>query len=385
MELNGMKRIAMLAVAMGLSVCAFAADMEFLKELVAIPSASADIPQVNRAMRTMKDYLEKRGVWCVLERHPKGNDILFAATRPGKVQDFIISAHLDVVPASEDGQYEMKYKDGKVFGRGVSDCKGRCVVVAETLAKLNGKVSVGCIFGADEELGGETTRWMVERGYRPGKMVIVADAKYGYVFYAHKGHCVVRMKAKGHGGHSARPWNCDDSITRLVRGYLKVRDAWDARHLATDDKWYDSIVPTVVRSEGDVVNRIPDEASIIINLRNVNPGAKDELLAMIRELTDCESEIVRYSPPVNSDPDHPLVRGVLKAMREVCGKGEMGRMAGATDARCFVDCNVPIAIAGTHGGNVHGNGEWADPATFDLFGEWLSRFLSDPDKYSTFP
>jgi acetylornithine deacetylase/succinyl-diaminopimelate desuccinylase-like protein len=364
---------------MGLSLCAFATDMEFLKELVAIPSASADIPQVNRAMHTMKDYLEKRGVWCVMERHPKGNEILFAATRPGKVQDFIISAHLDVVPASEDGQYEMKYKDGKIFGRGVSDCKGRCVVVAETLAKLNGKASVGCIFGADEELGGETTRWMVEeRGYRPGKMVIVADARYGKVFYAHKGHCVVRMKAKGRGGHSARPWECDDSITRLVRGYLKVRDAWDARHPATDNKWYDSIVPTVMRSEGDVVNRIPGEASIVINLRNVNPGAKDELLATIRELTDCEAEIVRYSPPVNSNPDHPLVHGVLKVMREVCGKGELGRMPGATDARCFVNCNVPIAIVGTLGGNVHGNGEWADPATFDLFGEWLARFLADP-------
>lgn len=127
------------------------------------------------------------------------------------------------------------------------------------------------------------------------------------------------------------------------------------------------------------------EAAIIINLRNVNPGAKDELLGMIRELTDCEAEVVRYSPPVNSDPSHPLVRGVLKAMREVCGECEMDRMAGATDARCFVDCNVPIAIVGTLGGNGHGDDEWADPATFDLFGEWLTRFLADPDKYSTSP
>ena len=379
------KHAVALIASIGMAACAAATDIEFVKELVAIPSASADVPQVNRAMRAMKDYLEKRGVWCVMERHPNGNELLFAATRPGKVQDFIISAHLDVVPASVEGQYEMKYRDGKIVGRGVSDCKGRCVVVAETLAKLNGKVSVGCIFGGDEELGGYTTRWMVERGYRPKKMVIVADARYGKVFYAHKGHCVVRMKAKGRGGHAARPWECDDSITRLVRGYLKVRDAWDARHPATDDKWFDSIVPTVLRSEGDVVNRIPSEAEIIINLRNVNPGAKDELLAMIREQAGCEAEIVRYSPPVNSNPNHPLVRGVLKAMREVCGKGEMGRMAGATDARCFVDCGVPIAIVGTLGGNAHGNGEWADPATFDLFGEWLSRFLSDPDKYSTSP
>ena len=190
------------------------------------------------------------------------------------------------------------------------------------------------------------------------------------------------MKAKGRGGHAARPWECDDSITRLVRGYLKVRDAWDARHPATDDKWFDSMAPTILRSEGEVVNRIPREAEIVLNLRNVNPEAKDELLGMIRELADCEAEVIRYSPPVNSDPNHPLVRGVIKAMREVCGEGEIDRMAGATDARCFVDCGVPIAIIGTLGGNAHGDDEWADPSSFDLFGELLSRFLADPGKYA---
>ncbi|MBR2839266.1 MAG: M20/M25/M40 family metallo-hydrolase [Kiritimatiellae bacterium] len=380
------KSATVLMASMCVSACACATDMEFLGELVAIPSASADIPQVNRAMHAMKAYLEKRGVWCVMERHPGGNEILFAATRPGKVQDFVIAAHLDVVPASVEGQYEMKYRDGKIVGRGVSDCKGRCVVVAETLARLNGKASVGCIFGADEELGGAMTEWMVkERGYRPGKMVIVADSAYGKVFYAHKGHGLISLKAKGRGGHSARPWDCDDSITRLVRGYLKVRDAWDARHPASEGQWRDLVTTTIMRSKGEAMNRIPGEAEIVVNLRNVNPGAKDELLGMIRELTDCEVEVLRYSPPVYSDPDHPLVRGVLKAMREVCGKGELDRMPAATDARCFVGCGVPIAIVGTLGGNAHGDSEWADPSTFDLFGEWLARFLSDPDKYAATP
>ena len=36
----------MLAVVMDLSVGAFATDLEFLNELVSIPSASADIPQL---------------------------------------------------------------------------------------------------------------------------------------------------------------------------------------------------------------------------------------------------------------------------------------------------------------------------------------------------
>ena len=377
-------KLGALIVTAATAACAPAIDMQFMKELVAIPSASADIPQVNRAMLFMKDYLEKRGVWCVTEKHPDGHEILFAATRPGKVQDFIIASHLDVVPASVPGQYEMKIDGEKVVGRGVNDCKGRSVAVAEMLVRLNGKVSVGCIFGADEELGGGMTTWMVtERGYRPRRMAIVTDAGWGSVYYAHKGQCMVRIKAKGRGGHSSAPWKCDDSITRLVRAYLKIRETWDARHPPRDDKWWDVLTPTVVRSEGEALNRIPGEVSMVLNLRSVNPGAKDELFAVIREVCDLDAELVRYSPPVSSDPDNPLMRGIRSALSEAYGvEVVFARMFAATDARCFTTCGVPIAIIGSKGGGSHGDDEWADLSTCDLMAEGLERFLSSPDKYA---
>ena len=66
------------------SGAACAADLAFLKELVEIPSSSIDYPQVNRAMRAMKAYLEKRGLFCTVETDDKGRELLFAATKPGK-------------------------------------------------------------------------------------------------------------------------------------------------------------------------------------------------------------------------------------------------------------------------------------------------------------
>ena len=60
------------------SDAACAADLEFLKELVEIPSSSIDYPQVNQAMRAMKTYLEKRGVLCMIETDEQGREILFA-------------------------------------------------------------------------------------------------------------------------------------------------------------------------------------------------------------------------------------------------------------------------------------------------------------------
>ena len=372
--------VAAMALLTGVATSS-AADLEFLRELVAIPSSSTDIPQVNRAMQAMKAYLEKRGVWCVIETTPKGNEMLFAATKPGKEQDYVLSVHLDTVPPSIPGHCEMKSKDGKLLGRGVFDCKCSSTVAAATLVKLNGKASVGCIFGADEEIGGFTTTWMVEeKGYRPRKMAIVIDAGYGELYYAQKGQCVVRITAKGRGGHSSRPWDCDDSITHLVREYLKLREIWDARHPAREDKWWDVMTPTVVRSDGDAHNRIPDEVSMVLNLRSVNPGAKDELIALVRSETDLGVELVRYSPPVASDPNHPLMLKLSRTMSEVLGKKvSIVRMLAATDARCFVSCDVPKAIVGCLGGDAHGNGEWADPESFGKVEEYLERFILESE------
>ena len=74
--------------ACALAACAVqGADLKFLKELVEIPSSSIDYPQVNRAMRAMKAYLEARGLFCTVETDGAGRELLFAATKPGKVQD----------------------------------------------------------------------------------------------------------------------------------------------------------------------------------------------------------------------------------------------------------------------------------------------------------
>ena len=147
------------------AAAASGADLAFLKELVEIPSSSIDYPQVNRAMRAMKAYLEKRGIICTIETDEQGRELLFAATKPGKVQNYILSAHLDVVPAAYEGQYTFKNENGRLSGRGVGDDKGGALAVAQALAALAGKdVSVGCIFGADEELAalrrpGWSKRW----------------------------------------------------------------------------------------------------------------------------------------------------------------------------------------------------------------------------------
>jgi acetylornithine deacetylase/succinyl-diaminopimelate desuccinylase-like protein len=41
----------------------------------------------------------------------------------GKEADIILNGHIDVVPISEDGQFDPKEIDGKIYARGSGDMK----------------------------------------------------------------------------------------------------------------------------------------------------------------------------------------------------------------------------------------------------------------------
>lgn len=379
--MKNVKSIWLAAVAgLVVSGVASAADLAFLKELVEIPSSSVDYPQVNRATRAMKAYLEKRGLFCTVETDGQGREILFAATKPGKEQDYVLSAHLDVVPASYEGQYAFKNDGGRLSGRGVKDDKGGSLAVAQALAALAGKnVSVGCIFGADEELGGFTTTWMVEKkGYRPRRMAIVVDSSYGKIGYATKGQLMVRATVTGKGGHSSAPWRCEDLITQLSAAVVKIKEEWYRRHPMADgpDYWSDVLTPTVIHSEGTALNRIPSEVWVNFNLRSVRAEAKDECVQLIREVTKGEVEVVRYSPPCVSDGDDPYVLRLKAAMEaELKASVPLERMPFATDARCFVSCKVPVVNVGHRGGDSHGKTEWADADSIDAVTRYLTAFF----------
>jgi hypothetical protein len=158
-----MKRLFLFLLAALVFQHANAVDVDFYDRLLRVKSVSSDIAQCNEALELTKDYLEKSGVWCRVESNEEGRKALWASTHPGTTADYVIAVHLDVVPAEND-MFIPRVKDGKMYARGAIDCKGQVMVALGILKKLNNKSSVGVIFATDEEVGGLTTKMMVERG-----------------------------------------------------------------------------------------------------------------------------------------------------------------------------------------------------------------------------
>ena len=349
-------------------------NVEVLCELIRLKPVSSDIAAVNRAEDRMKEYLESEGLFCTMEEI-EGRHVLFAATEPGKVPDYLLNAHIDVVPG-EDELFVPRIENGTLYARGADDCLGSCMVAAETLIALKGKVSCGAIFTADEEIGGRTTAGMVKLGYGAKKSILVIDAKYDKLAYCQKGIIAVELiaRSKTGGGHASYPWEFDNPIERLAEGFVRLRSSWS--NPTREAQWADSMTPCVFRA-GRVHNQIPDSASMTLNIRYVNAEDREKILARIKETTACdEVRLLEDCIPAYTDLEAPEVKRLLAVMRKHFGREiPLAHMNGATDARHFMTLNVPVAMIGVEGSGEHSPREYVRLDSLTFVSEYLQDYL----------
>lgn len=358
---------------------------DLLSSLVRIPSVTNDIPHVNEAVEHVRSYLVAHGVPCVVE-DLDGRHILYASTRPGKVQDYLLNAHLDVVPAPAEMFEPRVDADGVMRARGCHDCKGNAVAMIKVLCDLLGKASVGAVFSTDEEAGGSTTQAMVRRGYGARRLVLVLDGPAHGLAIAQKGTVSYRIRARGVGGHSSTPWLFDNALDKLLDAYAKLKAAWPKPSADIPEHWYDTYAATILRA-GTVENRIPDEAELTVNIRYVKSDGAAHYERFLREVTGLEVTRTRdaLSVPVVCDENDPEVAAFREAMRRQWPDRDIFtcRMQGATDARFFVELGVQIAITGVGCNGAHADDEHLPLSDLDEFTTMLGRFLADPLSYGS--
>ena len=340
-------------------------DVQFVKDLISIPSESRSIPECNRATAFLKGYLEKRGVYCHVERTDEGRDALYAATLPGKEHDYAFVTHIDVVPAASPSQFEPKVVGDEIWGRGACDTKVNAALIAQVLVNLVGKASVGAFFAMDEDgcAGKVPTCTMLRRaGFTPKKMVLVGDTlgdSTNRLFVAQKGHWGFKLTAKGRGGHSSIPWKLDNAIPKITTAVEKLMAAYPKAPEGTD--WYSTLAPTILQA-GDAPNSIPGEASATFSFRYIGRNDVAELTKLVRSVTGLEPETLYCVPPVENDPADPMIRGLFAAMQANWPDREFktANLYGATDAFQFSDLGLPTVIfthdaAGAHKPDEHGS------------------------------
>ena len=382
---NGRGRWKTLATA---ALCAIVAsgafaggvDEALFDSLLRVKSESRDKAELRRAVDVLKGWLEERGVHCTVERNEKGMVALYAATTPGKVHDYLFVSHVDVVPAP-DSMYIPRRDGDWVHARGACDTKGNVVVIAQVLANLAGKASVGAMIATDEEggkIGTPTPKMMVERGYVPRKMVLVGDSageEPGQLFVGEKGHAVIRLVAHGKGGHSSRPWALDNPIAKLCEGYARFASVWDAEAPGAGT-WRTVASPTILKG-GETSNVVPDEASMTISCRFTTMGEYRLICDCLRRTTGCEVQAPKTPGrlPVTNRDDDPEIAALFAAMKARIPGFRLGRMSAATDATYYVHLGLPIVIFAADGCEPHSPNERGSLSSMHLYADVLTEYL----------
>ncbi|MBN2449668.1 MAG: M20/M25/M40 family metallo-hydrolase [Lentisphaeria bacterium] len=343
-----------------------------LEDLIRLRPVTADVVAVNAATGFLHGYLAAEGLHCCLEE-VDGRRVLYACTEETRQPEFLLNAHVDVVPGEED-QFEPRVVDGWLHGRGSNDCLGNAVLSAQVLCRVRGRASVGAVFSADEETGGATTAAMVRRGYGARRLILVLDGPAYAVAVAQKGIVTCVLTARGRAAHASTPWLGQNAIDALLDGYSKVREGLAS--VVAGDEWHDTVSATVIEG-GTVANRVPDRARLTLNIRFTEPGGDQRWVALLREVSGLDVAVGVSCPVVVFDEATPALTDLARAMAAYLGR-EIGakRMNGATDARHFAGLGVPVAILGAAGRDVHGRDEAVDIEVLRAYEEMLSLYLT---------
>ena len=343
-------------------------DVELLNGLIRIPSVSADVEQVNRIVDFARADFERRGLFCTVETNSVGRRMLWVANVRGRRPDIVFSSHLDVVPAQSPEQFEPREEDGWLYGRGAADSKCHVVLAARVMEDLKGKVSVGAIIGTDEEMGGSTTREMMDRGFGGGKLAVVADVLPYTLTTRHKGLAdyVIRIRKEAlHQGIRTGP--TPNAIVDLMDGYRRLAAKLPEYE---DGTWREMFTCMEIGGERD---------NAFMRLR-VRPTDRKDWSRLERWIGECfggEVTCTRKGDPVCVDENDPLVTAFLAAMRAKWPDRNCRYLHynSSTDARHVQDLGLPMLLLGVETSDMHARNERVRVEAIDDSAELIESFL----------
>ena len=236
---------------------------EMREEIITLEQDLVRIPTVNtgfmptgnetEACRYIEKWLAEDGIESeTIESAPdRGNLIARLEGSSGKA-GLMFMSHLDVVPVEEEEKWRFPpfsatVADGRVFGRGASDCKAllTCQLIAMRILKRNNielKDSLILASCADEEHGGRYGfGWMAE--HHPEKLAapyavnegggvpIEAAGNLTYLLgIGEKGRLQLEIEVRGSSAHASTPWQGNNAlfglseVVRRIEAYEAERD-----------------------------------------------------------------------------------------------------------------------------------------------------------------
>jgi len=325
-----------------------------LYSLIKIPSISTDIDRLEEIV----DFVES-------EFSSYGNAIIKRYTYNSKpsivIQNFewfeadiILNWHLDVVPPSEDSQFEPYEEDWKIFARGSGDMKAWDALMI-TLMKEIFEVQfkdkrISLILTTDEEIWGEDgAAEIVKLWYTASQGVLVPDSgSIDSIVTAEKGLIDFKVRVSWKSGHSSRPWTSENALENTFRLYEKLKQHIETQEKITKENGYwGSTVEMTMLNWWTATNVIPESAIAHFNIRVTEDFTMKWLRVELEKIVKDYGNMFEYQEGslVYTDPESDFVQKYLESCRKVLGfSPKILKEHWASDGRYFAEKWMPLLL-----------------------------------------
>ena len=310
----------------------------------------------------LRDYLVGFGLKSRTYEFAKGRPNLIAQLRASdpRAKTILISPHLDTVPAGKGWKFppfKGVIKDGRLYGRGATDCKCNLAAAIEALNSLvedRPRIANHILFAAtaDEESGsGLGLIPLLKKGILKADYALILDSDEFEIIIAQKGliHFTVSVSGKkAHGAYPDQGVNAINIACGIIRDLEKYKFSFQAHPLLK--------CPTINAGTihgGDKVNMVADWCDFELDLRYL-PGmsAKDVLADLKRLIAKRASryagkiKIDGIQAPYEIDKRHILPESLLKCWRGYSKSAGFKGSEGATVITFFKEIGIPAVATG---------------------------------------
>jgi acetylornithine deacetylase/succinyl-diaminopimelate desuccinylase-like protein len=364
---------------------------------VASPNPPSDTEEIARVAEAL--LREIPGIEIeTIEPAPRVKSLIgrIRSGKPGR--RLIFNGHLDTFPVLEQLPWTVPplgglLKDGKLYGRGVSDMKGglACSILAAKLMAENRGAWAGEIVltlaGDEENMGSLGTGYMMEHvPHAKGDANICGDVGSPKVVrFGEKGLLWVEIEAAGSPAHGAHVHRGTNAIDRLRTALDRLKDLEDVPFQAPpvvtaaiakakaiseplsgagESETLQRVTVNIGTIEGGTSpNLVPTHAIARADIRLPVGITTDVLVARLDEwlgpIEGVTWRAIRRFEPSFTPPDNEIVRRTAAVAEEVLGEAPAVNMrVGGSDSRWYRPAGVPTVVLGLTPFNMGGADEY---------------------------
>ena len=309
-------------------------------------------------------YLEAEDIAVTVLPGPEGDrSNLFATIGPRDVPGYILSGHMDVVPAElaewTSSPFCLRRDGERLYGRGTTDMKGylaAALAAAPKLAKTDLARPVHLAFSYDEEAGCRGVPHLLaalpDLCAAPLGAIIGEPSNMRAVL-AHKGKSAASVTIQGRAGHSSRPdlgLNAIHAMAGVLNAAIEAAEQLSSGPFdQAFEPPYSSLQAGVI-SGGKAINIVPDLCRLELEARAISGVDPQSLLTPIRNKAEALREM-GYSVEWNEMSAYPalaldVTSPLVSLIEDLTHQTALGAVSYGTEAGLYQGAGIDALICG---------------------------------------